>query len=405
MMLFTRAAGFTPLWSYEVSQAYITSTLVGSRFESDHFGKVKRKADGQPRDDIEATLERRNHAFAVQRCAKLLDGYGINTDALAWGRPIHSFVPPLPEECSADVAIPEVHLNDYRNSGLGGCGCQSGCQSACRSCWLKTLPCTFRCKCGEGCKNALPSPALEKVSPEEMKTLALADIVARLTPRDIEFFASAHSHIVKYSLQIKLCSSKTCWFCTRVSGKRLDDLDWFPVYNMVKSPGSLRDGVWMPDEWFTLLERQQLLKNPETRRAALACFLSDAYQPATTIKAAWAKMKTNRLSRVRALWIATATNTSPAGVLKLFEQYTTAAAVNARVAAAAALNRVGVVAGVVAPAAGDLRRFLVPSNSAGSSGAVADAAVASAVTAVSGVARDTVSGYVPIAISYHMKLS
>ncbi|KAK3264207.1 hypothetical protein CYMTET_27037 [Cymbomonas tetramitiformis] len=73
MILFTRAAGFTPLWGVEVGQGWITRILAGTKFTSSHYGKVARDQVGDPRTPDDALLERANHEYAVQQCTSLLD--------------------------------------------------------------------------------------------------------------------------------------------------------------------------------------------------------------------------------------------------------------------------------------------------------------------------------------------
>ncbi|KAK3236420.1 hypothetical protein CYMTET_53443 [Cymbomonas tetramitiformis] len=83
MILFTRAAGFTPLWGVEVGQGWITRILAGTKFTSSHYGKVARDQVGDPRTPDDALLERANHEYAVQQCTSLLDGVALLRDCLA----------------------------------------------------------------------------------------------------------------------------------------------------------------------------------------------------------------------------------------------------------------------------------------------------------------------------------
>ena len=61
-----------------------------------------------------------------------------------------------------------------------------------------------RCKC-KGCANPIPFPPPEKVSTVELRMLPLPQIVAKLTPRDIEYFASRHGCFLHYATMLKLC--------------------------------------------------------------------------------------------------------------------------------------------------------------------------------------------------------
>ena len=65
-------------------------------------------------------------------------------------------------------------------------------------------PCTWSCKC-TGCCNPTRFPPPEKVSPSELTNLPLEEIVAKLTHRDIEYFASRHGRFLHYATMIKLC--------------------------------------------------------------------------------------------------------------------------------------------------------------------------------------------------------
>ena len=67
----------------------------------------------------------------------------------------------------------------------------------------------------------------------------LSEIVAKLTPRDIEYFASQHGCFLHYATMLKLCDPSVasgCWYCSRF-GLRLLPLDlqvhFLPLYPTV----------------------------------------------------------------------------------------------------------------------------------------------------------------------------
>mmetsp|Transcript_55957 Transcript_55957/g.124926 ORF Transcript_55957/g.124926 Transcript_55957/m.124926 type:complete len:222 (-) Transcript_55957:27-692(-) len=104
-------------------------------------------------------------------------------------------------------------------------------------------PCTWRCKC-KGCTNPTPFPPPQNLSALELQTLPLPDIIARLTPRDIEYFASQHGCLLHYATMLKLCDpdvASNCWYCSRY-GQRLLPISlqrhFLPLYPTVGSDGT-----------------------------------------------------------------------------------------------------------------------------------------------------------------------
>ena len=116
--------------------------------------------------------------------------------------------------------------------------------SRCRSCYKEGRPCTWRCKCVD-CKNPLPFPPPEKLSSSQLQTLPLDQIVAMLTPRDIEYFATRHGKFLHYATMLKLCPKDSrecasCWYCSRCGQRLLPpelQKHFLPVYPTVGSTG------------------------------------------------------------------------------------------------------------------------------------------------------------------------
>jgi hypothetical protein len=330
MMVLTRAGGFSSLGAVERAQCWITARLAGSKFESDHFGKVHRKADGTPRLEEDEALERRNLVFASERVAKVLSAA---EGAVAYGRPMRSVVPPASADCPASCSVDEEALLQHKEHGSGGCGCKARADGgrcvagACRSCAGHTppVPCVYKCDCyGTGaCQNQTPPPPPTGFSTEELKTLPLPELVDRLLPRDIELFASTHGIMLHYCLQLKICASDSCWYCSRFStAERLENLDWFPIYTKPNGHGG----------WLSLSERRALLRCPATRQAAMASFLSDSALPSEIIKTAWTKSA--ELSEDVLRDLAQRTNLQQGTIADLYEKLTDAKEKAARTAEA-----------------------------------------------------------------------
>ena len=169
---------------------------------------------------------------------KHLDG------SVALDFPVSAFVSPKPDQLSDFAKIDEKAFLDYRGDA-GGCGCKTGCTtSRCRSCYKEGRPCTWRCKCVD-CKNPLPFPPPEKLSSSQLQTLPLDQIVAMLTPRDIEYFATRHGKFLHYATMLKLCPKDSrecasCWYCSRFGQRLLPpelQKHFLPVYPTVGSTG------------------------------------------------------------------------------------------------------------------------------------------------------------------------
>ena len=159
----------------------------GLLIESDHFGKVRKDSKGCPQTSADAALERKNHAYAVEKLRKTCSGeYG----AEAWGRPIHAW--------TGTTALEQQHIDEeailaYR-AQRGGCSCQPDkfgkccATKRCKSCHKNGIPCNFRCKCRGLCNNPCSTPVVEGCTATELRDLDFAAIARKLTPRDLEAF-------------------------------------------------------------------------------------------------------------------------------------------------------------------------------------------------------------------------
>jgi hypothetical protein len=158
LVLLSLAAGFSSINEHEQSQGAVTNVTAGTVYPSDQYGTVKRNQHGQPVTDADAELEKRNHAYAVEKCRKMLDG---KNGARAWGRPMHAFTG------SKSESIDDEAILKYRDQS-GGCSCKGDCSTKrCGKCHAKNVPCTFRCACKGKCKNPSPTPELQGVTAAE----------------------------------------------------------------------------------------------------------------------------------------------------------------------------------------------------------------------------------------------
>ena len=218
----TAAAGFTPLRLVELGQCYLSQALDGVYIASDTHGTPRLDGKtGVPKTDADTDLERRNLQHANAEMVRELHGEE------AFGFPIHAVTLPEPGTYSPFCEIDEAQMKDYLKRN-GGCGCTTGCTTLCRSCKHKGRPCTWRCRCKGACGNTTPLPKPEKLSDGELLTLPLDQIVMRLTPQDVEFWASKHGRMQHYATQFRLCApgaaAASCWYCSRfdeAEGRRL----------------------------------------------------------------------------------------------------------------------------------------------------------------------------------------
>ena len=68
---------------------------------------------------LDAELEKRNHAYAVETSRKMLDG---KNSACAWGRTMHAFTG------SKSESIDDEAILKYRDQS-GGCSCKGDCST------------------------------------------------------------------------------------------------------------------------------------------------------------------------------------------------------------------------------------------------------------------------------------
>ncbi|GAQ80475.1 hypothetical protein KFL_000550065 [Klebsormidium nitens] len=261
----TRAAGWSAYNPVERGQCYLTQALDGCIFESDFYGK-------------DAKLEGRNFEYAVEKCRATLNR------SAAFEREIKAVVPPPPQSSSPFVYIDHEAFESYRkSSGEGGCGCQTEdrCSSArCRKCWDQGLPCTKRCKCQGKCGNPHLMPLPEDLAcyPVENRALvSLEEIVAQLTPRDVEFWALKHGRFRHYWFQYKLCDlaeAESCWYCSRFGERQIPTLSFFPIVSVPDGEGKYVD----------LKERAELVKK---RDPSAEAFFADSALPSVILATAW----------------------------------------------------------------------------------------------------------------------
>lgn len=216
------AAGFTPLRLVEFCNGSLSLSLDGAFIASDTYGSVTiDKASGKASDP---ELEEKNLDHACDEMAKYMSA------GESFGFPIVAVSAPRVSDLSPFASIDEAALLAYREEA-GGCSCKTGCAAGanggpgrCQKCRGHGRPCTWRCACKGRCANHLPLPRPEGVSTADLSSLSLDQIVLRLTPRDIEFFAARHGTFCHYSTQIVLCPPATaasCWYCSRFGERRL----------------------------------------------------------------------------------------------------------------------------------------------------------------------------------------
>lgn len=227
LVMLTSAAGFTPLRLVEFVNCMLSQELDGAYIGGETFSAPDLGEKGEPKTEADAMLEELNLRHAAAEMAAALDG------AQAFGFPITTHVPPVPSKLSRFASIDEPALKEYRDAA-GGCGCvKTDCSGRqCRSCLTAGRPCTFRCKCRGTCGNPTPLPAPEKLSAAELDSLPLEEIVLKMTPRDVEFFAAKHGVFLHYGFSLKLCSaedpSSRCWYfhLRRRHGRRCRRSGW-----------------------------------------------------------------------------------------------------------------------------------------------------------------------------------
>ena len=143
------------------------------------------------------------HALACSTCIRTRELFSMWQVLAIASRPI--------EGCTGKAHVPEQQFLQEKTSATGGCGCTAGDKcttSRCRKCFGEGVPCTFKCGCKGLCGNPfnLQLPLPEKISADEMAGMPLDNIIAKLTPRDMEYFVMKHGLVLYYSLQFKLCA-------------------------------------------------------------------------------------------------------------------------------------------------------------------------------------------------------
>ena len=238
------AAGFTPLRLVEFCNGSLSMSLDGAFIASDTYGPVK--VDSKTGKASDPVLEERNLRHAGDEMAQYMSG------GESFGFPIVAVTAPKVSDLSAFASIDEASLLAYRDAD-GGCGCKTGCEGRCQKCRAKGRPCTWRCACKGRCSNRQALPPLQGFSASELRTLPLDQIVMRLSPRDIEYFAARHATLCHYSTQLVLCSpaaAATCWYCRRFGKRRLPaELHGraLPLYSTPNAAGS--DWKRLPERW------------------------------------------------------------------------------------------------------------------------------------------------------------
>jgi hypothetical protein len=201
----------------------------------------------------------------------------------SFGFPITAVSAPKVSDLSPFASIDETKLLEYRDEA-GGCSCKTGCEGRCQKCRAKARPCTWRCACKGLCSNRQALPPPEGFTAAELRSLPLDQIVLRLTPRDIEFFATRHSKLCHYATQLMLCPPSTaakCWYCVRFGERRLPaELQGraLPLYSTPDSAGT----GWkrLPERWADVMAG----RGTE--------YFQDTSLPSRMIAAAYAEQKT-----------------------------------------------------------------------------------------------------------------
>eukprot|EP00966_Prymnesium_polylepis_P199763 4629822-Prymnesium_polylepis.1 len=170
----------------------------------------------------------------------------------SFGFPIAAVSAPKVADLSPFASIDESALLAYRDAD-GGCGCKTGCEGRCQKCRGKDRPCTWRCSCKGRCSNRRQLPPPQGFTASELQSLPLNEIVLRLKPRDIEYFAARHTTLCHCATQIVLClpsAAVGCWYCSRFGERRLPtELQGraLPLYSTPDSGGT--DLKRLPERW------------------------------------------------------------------------------------------------------------------------------------------------------------
>ena len=269
------AAGFTPLRLVEFCNGSLSMALDGAFIASDTHGSVTVEAKTGKASD--AVLEERNLRHACDEMAKYMSG------GESFGFPILAVSAPKVADLSVFATINEAELIAYRDAD-GGCGCKTGCEGRCQKCRAKGRPCTWRCACKGSCTNQQALPPPQGFTAAQLASLPLIQIVLRLTPRDIEYFASRHATLIHYATQIVLCApsvAPSCWYCSRFGERRMPaELQGraLPLYSTANTAGS--DWRRLPERW------------ADVRAGRGAEYSQDASLPSRLIAAAYLQEQT-----------------------------------------------------------------------------------------------------------------
>ena len=242
------AAGFTPLRLVEFCNGSLSMSLDGAFIASDTYGSVT--VDSKTGKASDPELEEKNLRHANDEMAQYMRG------GESFGFPIEAVSAPKVTDLSPFASIDESALLAYRDEA-GGCSCKTGCESRCRKCRGTGRPCTWRCACKGRCSNRQALPPPQGFTASELRDLPLDEIVLRLTPRDIEYFASRHATLCHYATQIVLCppsAAAACWYCSRFGERRLPaELQGraLPLYSTPNESGT--DWKRLPERWADVL--------------------------------------------------------------------------------------------------------------------------------------------------------
>ena len=215
LVIAAAAAGVTPLRLVEFCNGSLSMSLDGAFIASDTYGSVT--VDPKTGKASDPALEEQNLRHACDEIAKYMSG------GKSFGFPIAAVSAPRVADLSPFVRIDESVLLAYRDAA-GGCGCKTGCEGRCQKCRTKGRPCTWRCACKGHCSNRQALPPPQGFSASELRSLPLEQIVLRLAPCDIEYFAARHSTLCHYVTQLVLCplsAAAACWYCSRFGERRL----------------------------------------------------------------------------------------------------------------------------------------------------------------------------------------
>ena len=215
LVIAAAAAGFTPLRLVEFCNGSLSLSLDGAFIASDTHGSVT--VDSKTGKASDPALEERNLRHACDEMVQYMCG------GESFGFPIAAVSAPKVTDLSSFASIDEAALLAYRDAA-GGCGCKTGCESRCQKCRANGRPCTWRCTCKGRCSNRQALPLPQGFTAAELRSLPLDQIVLRLAPCDIEYFASRHTTLCHYATQLVLCPPSTadsCWYCSRFGERRL----------------------------------------------------------------------------------------------------------------------------------------------------------------------------------------